>query len=74
MEVLFGLLTDGALIGGVLIILLSFSSRFSPRRKPMLLGGAVLVLLSLVFTDWEGVREAAESGYEAGVEAASPRE
>ena len=68
MDFALGLLTDAAMIGGVITVAMAFRKKHALRRSRMVLAGLALVAIGALFTNWAELREASREGSQQGNE------
>ena len=61
-----GLLVDLSLIGGVILVVLSFFQKYKKHRLKMVIAGLVLFTVGIIFLDTAALSEAYQNGVEWG--------
>ena len=61
-----GLLIDLSLIGGVILVVLSFFQKYKKHRAKMVIAGIVLFAIGILFLDSAALSEAYQNGFEWG--------
>ena len=61
-----GLLVDLSLIGGVILVVLSFFRKYKKHRLKMVIAGVVLLAIGILFLDTAALSEAYQNGLERG--------